>query len=221
VDLVGPLGWGVENAPLTGFDVVDGAAVAKDAVYLSLKEISSEFMIKAKQIAIAAQTPFSLDLGAVAIAAIMLAKEEDKLVVLGLLEAGQGNSVSLGDWNKFGSAFKAVATAVAKLQNTGFDAPHALVLNPITFAQLAGSMQQGREELEMVKEIVKGGIFQSPVMPVDKVLVVSPKAWNFDMVVGQDAVTAYVGNVGMDQRLRLFASLVLRVKLPGAICVLA
>lgn len=73
----------------------------------------------------------------------------------------------------------------------------------------------------MVEEIVKGGIFQSPVMPVDKVLVVSPKAWNFDLVVGQDAITAYVGNVGMDQRLRLFESLVLRVKLPGAICVLA
>ena len=221
VDLVGPLGWGVENVPLTGFEVVDGAAVAKDAVYLPLKEISSEFVIKAKQMAIAAQTPFALDLGAVAMAAIMLAKEEDKQVVLGLLEAGQHNTVALGDWNEFGAAFKAVATAVAKLQNTGFDAPHALVLNPIMFAQLAGSMQQGREELEMVEEIVKGGIFQSPVIPEDKVLVVSPKAWNFDMVVGQDAVTAYVGNVGMDQRLRLFESLVLRVKLPGAICVLA
>lgn len=221
VDLVGPLGWGVENAPLTGFKVVDGTAVALDAVYLPLKEINREFMIKAKQMAVAAQTPFALDLGAVAIAAIDLAKEEDKLVILGLLEAGHKNAIALGDWDVFGAAFKAVATAIAELQNTGNDAPYALVLNPIKFAQLAGSMQQGREELEMVEEIVKGGIFQSPVMPKDKVLVVSPRSWNFDMVMGQDAVTAYVGNVGMDQRLRLFESLVLRVKLPGAICVLA
>jgi uncharacterized linocin/CFP29 family protein len=220
VDLVGPLGWGVENAPLTGFTIVDGAAVAQEAVYLPLKEISSEFIIKAKQMAIAAQTPFALDLGAVALAAIKLAKEEDNLVVLGLLDAAQ-NKTALGDWDVFGAAFKAVATAAALLQNTGNDAPYALVLNPIKYAQLAGSMQQGREELEMVEEVVKGGIFQSTVMPANKVLVVSPKAWNLDMVVGQDAITAYVGNVGMDQRLRLFESLVLRVKLPKAICVLA
>lgn len=221
VDLVGPLGWGVENAPVTGFDVVDRAAVAQGTVYLPLTEISAEFIITAKQMAIAAQTPFALDLGAVAIAASSLAKQEDRLVVLGLLEAGQSNTAALTDWAEFGFAFRAVASAIAKLQNDGFDAPYALVLNPVKYAQLAGSTQQGRNELKMVEEIVKGGIFQSPVMPEEKVLVVSPKAWNFDMVVGQDAVTAYVGNVGLDQRFRLFESLVLRVKLPGAICVLA
>src|SRR5450756_1750650 len=131
VDLVGPLGWGVENAPLTGFKVVDGTAVALDAVYLPLKEINREFEIKAKQMAVAAQTPFALDLGAVAIAAIELAKEEDKLVVLGLLEAGHKNAIALGDWDVFGAAFKAVSAAVAKLQIDGNDAPYALALNPI------------------------------------------------------------------------------------------
>lgn len=221
VDMVGPLGWGVEMAPLTGFEHVDGASVAKDAVYIPLKEISAEVVIKAKQIAIAAATPFALDLGAVAMAAVSLAKEEDKLVVLGLLDAGKKNTVALGDWDVFMNPFKAVAAAAARLRATGFDAPYTLVLSPAKYAQLASSMQQGRKEIEMVEKVLGGGIFQCPSMPDDKVMVVSPKRWNFDMVVGQDAITAYVGNMGLDHRLRIFETLALRVKLPGAICVLA
>lgn len=221
VDMVGPLGWGVETAPLNGFEQTASGWAAKDAVYIPLKEIFADAVIRAKQLAIASGTPFTLDLGAIAIAAIEVAHAEDKVVVLGLLDAGKKNTVALGDWNVFGSAFKAVAAATARLLNTGFDAPYALVLNPTKFAQLAGSMEQGREELEMVEELVKGGIFQCPVMPDNKVMIVSPRGWNFDMVVGQDAATAYVGNTGMDQCLRLFETVALRVKLPGAICVLA
>lgn len=221
VDLVGPLGWGVENAPVTSFTTVDGAFVANDATYIPLKELSAEAIIKAKQLAVAADTPFKLDLGAVASAAIKLAKDEDKLILQGLLDAGSKNKAAMGDWNVFGTAFKNLAAATARLQNAGFDAPYVLVLNPTKYAQLAGSMEPYRSELEMVEHLVKGGIFQSPVMPEDKVLVASPKGWNFDMVVGQDAVAAYIGNVGLDQHLRLFETVALRVKLPGSICVLA
>jgi len=221
VDMVGPLGWGVEIAPLTGFDKIDGAAVAKDALYIPLKELSAEVVIKAKQLAISAATPFALDLGAVAMAAVTLAKEEDKLVVLGLLDAGKKNTVAMGDWDVFMNPFKAVVAATAKLRTTGFDGPYALVLSPAKYAQLASSMQQGRKELDMVEKVLGGGILQCPIMPDDKAMVVSPKGWNFDMVVGQDAVTAYIGNEGLDHRLRIFETLALRVKLAGSICVLA
>jgi len=190
-------------------------------VYIPLKEISADAIIKAKQLAMAANTPFNLDLGAIAMAAMSLAKQEDKMILFGLLDAGKKNTAPLGDWSVLGEAFKSIATATAKLQNDGFDAPYVLVLNPVKYAQLAGLMQQGRKELEMVEHLVKGGIFSSPVMPEDKVLVLSPKNWNMDMVVGQDAITAYTGNMGMNQCLHLFETLALRIKLPGAICVLA
>ncbi|MHB9033757.1 MAG: family 1 encapsulin nanocompartment shell protein [Anaerolineae bacterium] len=221
IDMVGPLGWGVDTTPLFGFTKVGEASMAKDPVYLPLKEISADAVIRAKHIAISTDTQFEIDLGAVALAAIKLAKAEDSITVLGLLEAASKNTIALGDWNVFGSAFKGVASATAKLLNAGFDPPYALVLNPVKYAELAGSMEQGREELEMVEELVEGGIFQSVVMPKDKVMVLSPKDWNFDMVVGQDAVTAYTGNVGMDHSIRIFETVALRVKLPGAICVLA
>jgi len=220
LDLVGPLGWGVENAPVTQFSPSEPFQ-ATDAVYIALKEISADAIIKAKQLAMAADTPFALDLGAVAIAAVKLAREEDTLILSGLLDAGKKNTAAMSDWGVFGSAFKDIATACARLQNSGFDAPYVLVLNPVRYAQLAGSMQQGRKELEMIEHLAKGGIYQSPVMPESKVLVLSPRSWNMDMVVGQDAVTAYAGNTGLDHCLHLFETIALRVKLAGAIFVLA
>ena len=57
-------------------------------------------------------------------------------------------------------------------------------------------------------------------MPDDQAMVLSLGAWNFDLVVGQDVVTAYTGNEGIDQKFRIFETLCLRIKRPGAICVL-
>ena len=102
----------------------------------------------------------------------------------------------------------------------GFYAPYALVLNPMMYARLASLMQKGRRELELVEKLVQAGIFQSTTVPKDQAMVVSPQPWNFDLVLGQDVVTAYMGNGGMDHLFRVFEALVLRVKRPGAICVL-
>jgi len=220
VELVGPLGWGVEMAPKFGFASEGGASVATDPQYLPLREITTEFILKAKQLAIAEQTPFGLDLGAVAIAAISLAKEEDELVIGGLVKQAKGAS-ELGDWAAPGGPFKAIATATARLLAAGFVGPYALVLSPEMYARLAGLIQNGVRELEMVEKLVKGGIFQYSGKALgEQALVLSLGAWNLDLVVGQDIATAYIGNEGLDQRLRIFETLALRVKLPGAICVL-
>jgi uncharacterized linocin/CFP29 family protein len=89
MEIVGPLGWGVEVAPKQGFDFGSEVAVAGPTVYAPLKEVSQEFMLRAKDLVMAGQTPFGLDLGAVAIAAMKLAKAEDRIVIGALLaEAG-------------------------------------------------------------------------------------------------------------------------------------
>jgi len=220
VELVGPLGWGIEVAPKFGFASEGGASVATDPQYLPLKEIQTEFVIKAKQLAIADKTLFGLDLGAVAIAAMNLARDEDELVIGGLVRQAKGAS-ELGDWAAPGGPFKAVATATARLLATGFVGPYALVLSPEMYARLAGLIQNGVRELEMVEKLVKGGIFQYSGKALgEQALVLSLGAWNFDLVVGQDIATAYLGNEGLDQKFRIFETLALRVKLPGAICVL-
>jgi uncharacterized linocin/CFP29 family protein len=220
IPLQGPVGWGQELAPLFQFTKENGAYVTTEKNgYLPLQDLQSEFMLRAKQLLIAAQTPFGLDLGAVAIAATELAKEEDKVVLGGLMEKAECHG-ELGDWSAIGGPFAAVAQAVAQLRATGFDGPFVLVLSPAMYARLASLMEYGRREIDLVQSLVTGGIFQWTDMEDNAAMVISPQDWNMDMVVGQDVVTAWLGNTALDQLFRVFESVALRVKRPGGTCVL-
>jgi len=220
IELVGPLGWGVEVAPTYDFGEQDGADLSTETgEYLRLQEIAQEFMLRAKHMAIADDTPFALDLGAVALAATKLADAEEEIVIGGLREAAE-MSVEMTDWDTLGGPFKLVSKATAQLRASGFDSPFALVMAPNMYARLASLMRQGRREIEMVERIAEAGIFETTALPEGEVLVVSPHPWNVDLVVGQDAVTAYLGNEGIDHRFRIFETLALRIKRPGAICVI-
>lgn len=218
--LVGPLGWGVEQAPLFGFEEEAGAYVASGSTrYLPLTEIREEFLLRAKHLAMVEQTRYDLDLGAVAMAATKLANREDEIVIGGLVEQAE-NVSELGVWDKVGKPFATISQAVATLRSDGFDGPYAAVMNPGMYARLAGLMRHGQRELEMVKRLLEGGLYQSTMLDDDLVMVVSPHEWNFDLVVGQDVSTAYLGNEGLDHRFRIFETLALRVKRPGAVHIL-
>ena len=221
LDLVGPVGWGVEVAPLFAFTEQDGAAIATPTTeYVHLEEIAEESMLRARQIAISRQTPYGLDLGAAAIAATKLAKTEDRMIIGGLASLAECSG-ALGDWDTLGGPFRAVADAVAQLRATGFDGPFAAIMSPAMYARLASLFMHGRRELALVESILADGIFQSTDPAVaDQVLVLSPRPWNMDLVVGQDVTTAWLGNVGLDQHFRVFETLILRLKRPGAVCVL-
>ncbi|MFP3897308.1 MAG: family 1 encapsulin nanocompartment shell protein [Anaerolineales bacterium] len=220
IELVGPLGWGVEMAPAFGFVQEDGADVATETTeYLRLQEIAQEFTLRAKHMAMADDTPFALDLGAVALAATRLADAEEDIVIGGLREAAE-ISIELVDWDTMGGPFKVISKATAELRGSGFDAPYAAVMHPNMYARMAGLMQHGRREVDMVERLVEAGLYQSTTMAESEVLVVSPYPWNVDLVVGQDAVTAYLGNEGIDHRFRIFETLALRIKRSGAICVI-
>ena len=59
---------------------------------------------------------------------------------------------------------------------------------------------------------------RSALLDGDKGLVLSLGAFNFDLVIGQDLITAYQGNEGLDHSFRVLETLALRVKRAGAIC---
>jgi uncharacterized linocin/CFP29 family protein len=87
VDLVGPLGWGVEQAPLHRYGTEDDFVVADEvATYISLIEWRQDFRLRGRQLALAEHTPYGLDVNAAAIAAQKLAAMEDTQVIGGLLE---------------------------------------------------------------------------------------------------------------------------------------
>lgn len=223
LEIAGPLGWGVDVTPRFGFGVCDDAYVAEAPVYIHLKEIAAEFTLKAQHLAMAEQTPYELDLGAVAMATVALTKEEDGIVVGGLVEAAEAakRQSDLGDWSAMGEPFAAVSRGIALLRKAGIDEPYALVLGPMLYAQLASLMQHGRRELTMVESIAKGGVHQYPAMAEGQVLLVGASPWNADIVLGQDIVTAYLGNEGLDHRFRVFETLALRIKRPECVCVLS
>ncbi|HHX45290.1 MAG TPA: bacteriocin family protein [Chloroflexi bacterium] len=222
IDIVGPVGWGVEVAPLFSFTEEDGATIATSSTeYLQLVEIAKEFALRARQIATARHTPFSLDLGAAALAAVELAKAEDDLVIGGLAR-GAGCFSPLGDWSTFGQPFRAIAEAIAQLRTNDFHGPYAAIMSPTTYARLASLFYEGQRELAMVEALLEAGIYQSTDPEVsERVLVLSPQPWNMDLVIGQDVMTAWLGNEGLDQRFRIFETLALRLKRPGSVCVLS
>ncbi len=218
--MVGPLGWGVEVAPLVGFEETEGGHIASETeTYLRLQQLEAGFRLRLKHLAMADQTPFSLDVGAAASAAVEIARQEDDLLLGGMIEAGK--SAELGDWDTLNGPFTAIVKAEAELRSTGFDGPFALALSHALYARLASLMQHGRRELEMVQRLVEVGIFRSRAVPEDQALLVSPQAWNFDMVVGQDIATAFVGNEGLELGFRVIETVALRVKRPGSILVLS
>jgi len=219
LEIAGPLGWGVGQAPIFGFGLSDDAWVAEAPKYTDLKEIAAEFTLKAQHLAMAEQTPYGLDLGAVAMATLKVTAEEDRIVVDGLKSKAK-DPTPLGDWTVMGEPFAAVSQGIARLYKAGIDEPYALILSPLKYAQLASLMQHGRRELAMVESVVKGGVHPYVAMPDDQVLLVGAASWNADIVLGQDIVTAYLGNEGLDHRFRVFETLVLRVKRPECVCVL-
>jgi len=219
ISLVGPLGWGMDLAPKFAPEGKDPYALADKPEYVALSELSQTFMLKARHLAMAAQTPFHLELGPIALASIALAKAEDQLLIGGLLKAAK-QTAPLGDWTSLGGPFAATSAAIAKLRSAGFDAPYALVMSPGQYAALASLMAMGRREMDMVEKLAGAGIFQWPDMADGQVLIVASAPWNVDMVVGQDVATAYTGNVGLDYQFQIFETLALRIKRAGALFLL-
>ena len=70
ISLVGPLGWGVDLAPKFGLDSDEPFGLRDKPEYLPLVELSQSFLLRARHIAMADQTPFGLDLGSIARASV-------------------------------------------------------------------------------------------------------------------------------------------------------
>ncbi|MGI6368442.1 MAG: family 1 encapsulin nanocompartment shell protein [Anaerolineae bacterium] len=218
--VVGPLGWGVEQAPVPGFEKVGEAWVTGEApTFVPLQTATAGFMLRMKDLARADQTPFALDLGAVATAAVELARKEDGIVLQALLDSAAKGA--MGDWTTINGPFSAIANAEADLRARGFDGPYALVVNYGTYAQLASLMSEGQRELKLVEHLVEDGIFRSSLVPEGKALLVDPAGWNADIVLGQDVATAFLGNDGLNLVFQVIETLAVRVKRAGSAVLLS
>jgi uncharacterized linocin/CFP29 family protein len=225
IHLTGPLGMGVPTVPL----VTGGKTDATERKFLALRLIHEDFHLSWRDIETSQKLGLPLELGPAGAASAACARAEDKLIFHGDLEEGyegllnaQGhNAVPLADWDEPLMPFENVVAATETLVSAGFYGPFAAVLSPALYSKTQRVAKgTGRLLSKLIKGVAKGGLFRSPVLTENQALVVAQGPQNLDLVVGQDLITAYLGPEDMDHTFRLMESVVLRIKQPGAICVL-
>jgi uncharacterized linocin/CFP29 family protein len=244
IHLTGPLGIGTrcipdmitnskhffqsQNKDVVGHEV-DGARIIAAQNILALPLISRDFHLSWDEIKTMREIGQLMDFAQVVEASAACASLEDKLIFLGIPQQGyegllnvQGrNIIPLRDWDKPHEPFNNIVAAIEKLMLAGFHKPFAVIVNPKLYI-MTQRIAKGtsRLESELIQIIAEGGLFHCPIVPIEQAVVVSQGEHNFDLVVAQDLITAYLGSENMNHHFRVMESILLRIKNPGAICVL-
>jgi uncharacterized linocin/CFP29 family protein len=241
LDVVGPFGAGVQDIDYQVFGPIGDAVISllgeEDAhpiqaitrVHEHIPMIYKDFVLYWRDLETARRLGTAIDTGPAAAAAAYVAQKEDDLIFNGLESLGfQGlttthaaHAVEAGEWGEAGSAFRAVAAAVQTLLADGFYPPYAVAVNPVAYAQMQRVYEcSGVLEVEHVRELVQGGVFQTQAIRTMPGVVIALGPQNLDLAVAQDLITGYLGPEGLNHPFRVFETLVLRIKRPQAICLL-
>ncbi|HEX2948502.1 MAG TPA: family 1 encapsulin nanocompartment shell protein [Armatimonadota bacterium] len=239
LDVFGPLGAGVQDIDYHVYGPLGEANISllgeEDQnpiqplrrVHEHIPMIYKDFMLYWRDIETARREGTPLDTGSAAAAAAFVAQKEDDLILngnqsygfQGFLTAQGAHSIDAGDWVEAGSAFKSITAAVQTLLDDGFFPPYAVVVNPVAYAQMQRVYEcSGVLEIEHIRQLVQGGVFQSQAITDSPGVVLSLGPQNFDLAIAQDIITGYLGPVGLNHPFRVFETLVLRIKRPQAIC---
>lgn len=237
VNIYGPVGGGVQSIELDTIDMNGEANYDKlgysesEQVGISKRRfipiplIYKDFMITWRDIENAKQLNRPFDNSLVAAASSSLARKEDEIVFNGsednegLMNASGRLTIEKGNWDEGETPYKDVAKAIEKLINNDSYDPYALVVNPDLYIKMQRIQEgTGVTILSRVKELVDGRVYQSPVIEKGKGVVVSIGPQNADIVVGEDMITAYLGDENLNHLFRVMESIALRVKRPQSIC---
>jgi uncharacterized linocin/CFP29 family protein len=111
-----------------------------------------------------------------------------------------------------------VAKGLEKLVSKGFYGPYTLVVSPDLYLQMQKLEKgTGRLQLERIRELVGGKIYQTPTLGENKAVLLEKGQQNMDLVVGQDLITAYLGPENLNHVFRLLETVLLRIKRPNSI----
>ncbi|HLZ71528.1 MAG TPA: family 1 encapsulin nanocompartment shell protein [Dehalococcoidia bacterium] len=242
IPIFGPLGPGTQAVPddrLSGgaggaVDLMGNAESASVRLsvrrYLPVPLIYKDFRLPWRDLEAAAQTGAPLDMGGADAAAAACAHAEDDLIVNGNLLLGLpglravdgAQQRPLGDWNDPEQALNAVVAATEALFSAGFYGAATVLTSPLLFSRLNRMYgNSGLLTVEQVQKLVRGGVYQSPVVPEQTALVLSAESATMDLALAQDMIVAYQGPENLNHLFRVLEMLVLRIKQPRAIVVLA
>ncbi len=211
IELKGPFGSGLEIVPV---------GTGERRTHIPVELFEATFMLHWREMEASRKSGLPLETGPAAQAAMACARLEDEMIFGKLIEAAE-NTVELGDWTETDVALGDVVSATETLFAEGFIGPYAVVLSPSLYTQTQRvSRGMGRTVAKLIGEVAEGGLYRTQILQGDQGLVVALGAYNLDLIVGQDLMTAYQGNEGLDHSFRVLETLALRIKRSGAICVL-
>lgn len=237
LNLYGPLGAGeqmvqVDRTPSWDLGQVSMQANQEDDVpterlYQRIPVLFKDFILDWRDLDGAREQGRKLDWSKAEAAASFVALAEDHMILHGvphqhldgLLTVEGRHVLPSSGWDEPGSGFLDVTRAVSHLAAAGFMPPFTVVAGVTVFAawhRLYGN--SGVLEVEQIQKLVQGGVYQSPLVPDDSVLVVDAGPENMDLAVGMDMNVAYVESTKMNHVFRVLETLSLRIKRTGAIC---
>lgn len=241
VDIHGPVGPGAEtivkshlagttrgHIDLQGNDAGDAVRSARrEPGFLPI--VYKDFVVHWRDLETARATGVPFDTSIAAGAASLCANREDQLILFGhetmgyegLMNATGRLTLLRRDWSASGNAFADVSGATERLVERGHYGPYSMIVSPRLYAQMHRVHQDTNVlEIEHVRKLVSGGVYQSALIRTEAALLVSGGRQNFDLVVGQDLTVAYLGAAQMNHPFRVFESIGLRIKRPSSICTL-
>jgi uncharacterized linocin/CFP29 family protein len=240
IEVFGPLGAGMQSVSIDVFETSGGAidlCGEEEDTMIKIKEkrllpmpiVYKDFTIHWRDMESSKQLGLPFDTSVAAAASAFCAMAEDKLIFYGdkglghegLLTVKGTKKLKRSDWMQEGKAFEDVVKATEALLSAGFYGPYALVVSPQLYATMNRVYKNtGILEIEQVKKLATGGVFQSPALKPEDALVVSVGPQNMDLAISQDLVTSYMGEDKMNYMFRVFEVIGLRIKQPGSICIL-
>jgi uncharacterized linocin/CFP29 family protein len=242
IEVYGPLGAGIQTTTHDIFAAPSGGqldplgeretqpVVAKARRHLQIPILYQDFTLYWRDIEASRQFNIPLDTSAAMGAAAVVARKEDDMIFNGASDLGYPGLLTVegrarltrNDWSQPGTAFQDVVAATETLLSSGFYGPYAMACSPRLYAQMHRIFgATGALEIEHVRQLLAGGVFQSAVIPDGTAAVLSIGSQNFDLAVSLDFQTAYLGAERMNHPFRVLECLALRIKRPGAICVLS
>jgi len=227
VNTYGPLGGGIQSIELDKIKFSDdGESIeVAERKYIPLPLIYKDFVITWRDIENAKQLNRPFDNSLVAAAASGLCRMEDEIIFNGskaqegIMNASERLIVKKSNWDEGDNPYIDVAKAIEKLIKSDSYEPYALVTSTDLYVKMQRIQEgTGLTILSRVKELVEGRVYQSPVIEQGKAVVLAIGPQNVDLVIGEDIVTAYMGDENLNHLFRVMESLALRVKRPQSIC---
>lgn len=236
IDVLGPLGPGVYSFPYSyyssGKSVIGLVGDEEDLLEaagrhtVNLPMIYQDFKLFWRDMEADRNLGAPLDVATAALAANAVALKEDDLIFNGSKELGHEGlftatgrqKLKISNWEENGAGLADVVKAKNLLAQAGHYGDASLVVSPALYGQLVRQYgMTGMLELDQVKALVQGGVFYSNMIQGNKGVLLSNRAPNVQMVVGQDLVTGYTESSKMNHIFRVMETAALLIRRADAI----